>query len=51
MVLRIEWNQIRSVIIQVINKIGRLHSGSPIYLIMSMITDHMMMMTQSSVTN
>ena len=30
---------IRSVIIRVINKIGRSHSGSPICLITSMITD------------
>ena len=36
---RIEWSPIRSVIIQVINKIGRPHSGSLICLITSMITD------------
>ena len=36
---RTEWSPIRSVIIRVINKIGRLRSGSPICLIMSMITD------------
>ena len=36
---RTEWSPIRSVIIQVINKIGRLHSTSPICLITSMITD------------
>ena len=36
---RTEWSPIRSVIIQVINKIGRPHSGSPICLITSMITD------------
>ena len=36
---RTEWSPIRSVIIRVINKIGRPHSGSPICLIMSMITD------------
>ena len=36
---RTEWSPIRSVIIRVINKIGRLRSGSPICLIMSMIID------------
>ena len=36
---RTEWSPIRSVIIRVINKIGRLRSGSPISLITSMITD------------
>ena len=36
---RTEWSPIRSVITQVINKIGRLRSGSPICLITSMITD------------
>ena len=36
---RIEWSPIRSVIIRVSKKIGRPHSGSPICLIMSMITD------------
>ena len=36
---RTEWSPIRSVIIRVINKIGRPRSGSPICLIKSMITD------------
>ena len=36
---RTEWSPIRSVIIWVINKIGRPRSRSPICLIMSMITD------------
>ena len=36
---RTEWSPIRSVIIQVINKIGRPRSGSPICLITSVITD------------
>ena len=36
---RTKWSPIRSVIIQVINKIGRPRSGSPICLITSMITD------------
>ena len=36
---RTEWSPIRSVIIRVSNKIGRPHSGSPICLITSMITD------------
>ena len=36
---RTEWSPIRSVIIRVINKIGRQSSGSPICLITSMITD------------
>ena len=36
---RTEWSPIRSVIIRVINKIGRRRSGSPICLITSMITD------------
>ena len=36
---RTEWSPIRSVIIQVIDKFGRPRSGSPICLIMSMITD------------
>ena len=36
---RTEWSPIRSVIIRVINKIGRPRSGSPISLITSMITD------------
>ena len=36
---RTEWGPIRSVIIRVINKIGRPCSGSPICLITSMITD------------
>ena len=36
---RTEWSPIRSVIIRVINKIGRPHSGSPICLVTSMITD------------
>ena len=34
-----EWSPIRSVIIRVIDKIGRTRSGSPICLITSMITD------------
>ena len=34
-----EWSPIRSVIIRVINKIGRPRSGSPICLIMGMITN------------
>ena len=36
---RTEWSPIRSVIIRVINEIGRPRSGSPICLITSMITD------------
>ena len=36
---RTEWSPVRSVIIRVINKIGRPGSGSPICLITSMITD------------
>ena len=36
---RTEWSPLRSVIIRVINKIGRPCSGSPICLITSMITD------------
>ena len=36
---RTEWSPIRSVIIRVMNKIGRPRSGSPICLITSMITD------------
>ena len=36
---RTEWSPIRSVIKRVSKKIGRPHSGSPICLIMSMITD------------
>ena len=36
---RTEWSPIRSVIIRVINKIGRPRSGSPSCLITSMITD------------
>ena len=36
---RTEWSPIRSVIIQVINKIGQPRSRSPICLIMSVITD------------
>ena len=36
---RTEWSPIRSVIIRVINKIGRPRSGSSICLITSMITD------------
>ena len=36
---RTEWSPIRSVIIRVINKIGRPSSGRPICLITSMITD------------
>ena len=36
---RTDWSPIRSVIIRVINKIGRPRSGSPICLITSMITD------------
>ena len=36
---RTEWSLIRSVIIRVINKIGRPRSGSPICLITSMIAD------------
>ena len=36
---RTEWSPIRSVIIRVINKIGRPRSRSPICLITSMITD------------
>ena len=36
---RTEWSPIRSVIIRVINKIGRPRSGCPICLITSMITD------------
>ena len=35
---RTEWSPIRSVIIRVINKIGRPRSGSPICLITSVIT-------------
>ena len=38
---RTEWSPIRSVIIRVINKIGRPRSGSPICLITSMITDRL----------
>ena len=34
-----DWSPIRSVIIRVINKIGRPRSGSPICLITSLITD------------
>ena len=34
-----EWSSSQSVIIRVINKIGRPRSGSPICLIASMITD------------
>ena len=36
---RTEWSPIRSVIVRVINKIERPRSGSPICLIVSMITD------------
>ena len=36
---RIEWSPIRSVIIQVINEVEPPHSGSPICLITSMVTD------------
>ena len=36
---RTEWSPFRSVIIRVIKKIGRSRRGSPICLIMSMITD------------
>ena len=36
---RTEWSPIRSVMIRVINKIGRTRCGSPICLITSMITD------------
>ena len=36
---RTEWSPIRSIIIRVINKIGRPRSGSPICLMTSMITD------------
>ena len=36
---RTEWSPIRSVIIRVINNIGRPRSGNPICLITSMITD------------
>ena len=36
---RTEWSPIRSVIIRVINKIGRPRSGSPICLITSMISN------------
>ena len=36
---RTEWSPIRSVIIRVINEIGRPRSASPICLISSMITD------------
>ena len=36
---RTEWSPNQSVIIRVINKIGRPRSGSPICLITSMITD------------
>ena len=36
---RTEWSPIRSVILRVINKIGRPRSGSPICLITIMITD------------
>jgi len=36
---RTEWSPIRSVIIRVINKIGQPHSGRPICVITSMITD------------
>ena len=36
---RTEWSPILSVIIRVINKIGRPRSGSPVCLITSMITD------------
>ena len=35
---RTEWNPVRSVIIQVLNKIGRPRSGSPICLLTSMIS-------------
>ena len=36
---RTEWSPIRSVIIRMINEIGRPRSGNPICLITSMITD------------
>ena len=36
---RTEWSPVRSVIIRVINKIGRPRSGSPFCIITSMITD------------
>ena len=36
---RTEWSPIQSVLIRVINKIGRPRSGSPVCLITSMITD------------
>ena len=36
---RTEWSSIRSVIMRVINKIGRPRNGSPICLIASMITE------------
>ena len=36
---RTEWSPIRSVIIRVINEIGRPRNGSPICLITSIITD------------
>ena len=39
MVMGLVWSPIRSVIIRVINKIGRTRSGSPICLIAGMITD------------
>ena len=47
---RTEWSPIRSVIIRVINKIGRPRSGSPICLITSMIY-RPNWTTRSSVTN
>ena len=36
---RTEWSPIRSVIIRVINKIGRPRSGSPVCLVTRMVTD------------
>ena len=47
---RTEWSPIRSVIMRVINKIGRPRSGSPICLITSMIY-RPNWTTRSSVTN
>ena len=48
---RTEWSPIRSVIIQVLEKIGPPHSGSPICLITSMITDRIVRTTLSPVSN
>ena len=48
---RTEWGPIRSVIIQVLDKIRPTHSGSPICLITSIITDRIVRTTLSPVTN